>query len=212
MNTTNKRGRGRPKVTDLPVTEKKILTDGTIVPVDKYGRAGKQHYTHDQKLQIISVYLTCDSPVKTSELTGVDVNTIKYWRKQSWWDELVAEIYSRDAQKKSSKISRIVDKALDLVQDRLDHGDYMYDPKSGKVIRTPVKLRDLNNATNTLIEKQELLKKRTLDKVDRVDQKTHLEQLAQKFVEFAKASNKKTNTIDNTSGDIVDVEEIKDVE
>ena len=52
-------------------------------------------------------------------------------------------------QELDAKTSKIVDKALDQIMDRLENGDHIYDQKTGRIRRAPVKLRELN-ATLTL--------------------------------------------------------------
>lgn len=175
-----------------------VMPDGTTKPISPVGRTGKRPFTDEEKIQVISVYLATNSVKLTSETTGVTEQTIIAWKKSAWWDKMVTDIYHRDAQSKASKMSRSVNKALDLVQERLENGDYMYDPRTGEIKRVPVKLAELIKATNSLVSNQQLLERKTESAVKEVEQTDKLTELANKFAAFASAKNKReTVTIED---------------
>jgi hypothetical protein len=88
----------------------------------------------------------------------------------------------------SAKLNKVLEKSLAAVEDRLENGEYMYDPRTGDVKRIPAKLRDVHKVTTDIVDKkQQLLKLHIKDEVAQPQQVTadHLVQLAQAFAQFA---------------------------
>jgi hypothetical protein len=80
-----------------------------------------------------------------------------------------------------------MDKALDAVLDRIENGEYMYDPRSGDIVRVPAKLRDVQKVAGDMIDKKQLLEKVSKGKEEQKQQITadHLVMLAKEFAKFA---------------------------
>jgi len=119
-------------------------------------------------------------------MTGVPIDTINTWKKQPWWKEMLDELSYEDNTKLDAKLEKVMDKALDQVMDRLENGEYMYDPRTGKVKRIPAKLRDVGKVVNDTIDKRSLLKRnggRT--ESDKTITADHLIELAKAFAEFS---------------------------
>ena len=95
-----------------------------------------------------------------------------------------------------AKYQKIVRKALSVVEDRLDNGNFQMDQKTGKVTRVPVNLADTHRVMKDLVDQQQKLRK---DKVvESVAQETindKLVKLASQFAEMA-LKGKKGNTYD----------------
>jgi glutaminase len=70
--------------------------------------------------------------------------------------------------------------------DRIENGEFIYDQKTGQVIRTPAKLRDLNTAFNTLLDKRQLLRNKPTKIVEQQQTATQLQNLAEQFAKFVK--------------------------
>jgi ABC-type dipeptide/oligopeptide/nickel transport system ATPase subunit len=56
--------------------------------------------------------------------------------------------------KKNVALKKIIDKSLELISDRLENGDYVFDQKTGEVKRKPVGLRDLSKVANEMMVQQ----------------------------------------------------------
>lgn len=80
-----------------------------------------------------------------------------------------------------------MDKALDAVVDRIENGEYMYDPRTGDIRRVPAKMRDLQKVATDSIDRKLLLTKASKDKQEAKQQITadHLVMLAREFAKFA---------------------------
>lgn len=153
----------------------------------------------EKKIEAVTTWLTLGNLRHTAAVTGVSHSLIKQWRQQPWWKELEAEIVASRRVASANKLSKIVDKSLDVIDDRLDNGDFVYNSKSGEVHRKPVSLRDATTAANALMQRAAIIEK--LNKDEQVVEATQTiqEQLASLAVEFAKMNkrdNSKAETIE----------------
>ena len=90
--------------------------------------------------------------------TGVACQTVRHWRLTDWFKDLVAEIQREDDNSVDAKLTKIVSKSLDNVVDRLENGDFMYDPKLGKFVRRPISGRDTARIADIMFDKRNLLR------------------------------------------------------
>lgn len=120
-------------------------------------------------------------------MTGVPVETLRVWKRSDWWSSNAAEMQQEGNIELDQKLTKVMDKALDQVMDRLENGEYMYDPRTGKVKRIPAKLRDTGKILNDMIDKKQLIKRTIRDNTDTKQQITadHLVQLAKAFADFS---------------------------
>jgi hypothetical protein len=111
---------------------------------------------------------------------------VKKWKQQPWWAELVADIQSGEGQKADNKMSKTIDKALDLIMTRMEEGDYLYDQKTCRLVKVPLKARDLERVASGLFDKRQLIRKQpTSIKQSDLNQKDRLLELAEQFAKFA---------------------------
>lgn len=154
-------------------------------------RAGQLgHWKESKKIEAVATYLSTGSNAETVRLTGVPLDTINRWKTQPWWKEYIEQIRKDEEQQLDNKLSKAVDKALDNLIDRIENGEYIYDQKTGKVIRTPAKLRDLNTAFNNVIDKRQLLRKQPTKIVEQQNTATQLQNLADSFAKFVQKTIK----------------------
>ena len=141
-----------------------------------------------KKMEALTTYLAVGTLPLTSAVTNVPVETLKYWKRSAWWAEAMKELQYEDNIAISAKLNKVLEKSLAAVEDRLENGEYMYDPRTGDVKRIPAKLRDVHKVTTDIVDKkQQLLKLHIKDEVAQPQQVTadHLVQLAQAFAQFA---------------------------
>lgn len=165
------------------------------------GRKENGHYFTDQKkLEVVTTYLTLGNAPLTEAVTGVSRHTIRHWKLTDWWKDIERELRDGENLELSTKLKRIVDKSIEVVADRLDNGDHIFNPKTGEILRIPVKARDALRAAETMIDKRQIL----LDKPTRiVEQRTVEDRLNKLAEEFKRFSQSKT-----ISGDFSVVEDL----
>lgn len=143
-----------------------------------------------KKYEAVAVFIATGSPTETAIQTKIPYETIKKWRKQDWWAEKVKELQDEDYSRLDAKISKTIDKALDELIDRVDKGDSMYDPRTGKIVRVPAKMRDVNKAFDSLLEKRQLLRKQPTKIVQQESTANQLQNLAEQFAKFVTGQTK----------------------
>lgn len=157
----------------------------------KNPKAPNSPWTDQTKVMVVTQYLALGKAPLVEALTGVPRQTIRLWKTQPWWGELVAEIQSEDSQERDIKLDKIVNKSLDLINDRLDNGDTLYNSKTGEILRIPVKLRDISRVTVDMIQKQQEIRDKPYIRASEEQNADRLLKLAKQFALFAQAFNKK---------------------
>ena len=139
------------------------------------------------KYNCVTAYLLTGNLRIAASTVNVPYTTVRAWHTESWWKEFEFEIANSKRTKTNNKLSKIVDKSLELLEDRLDNGDLVLNNKTGALIRRPVQVRDLNQVLNNVLTRQEALEKQkkelsTLQQKDSVQDL--LKQLATEFAKF----------------------------
>ena len=131
---------------------------------------------------------------ETAVVTGVPLQTLKVWKTTDWFKEACLQLQQEDLQQTSSKLKKIVEKALKSVEDRLDNGDAMYDQRTGSIVRIPVKAQVALKISTELMTKQEKLLANPHQKED--IQKTVGDRLLKLSEEFASFATKKFSSME----------------
>ena len=141
-------------------------------------------WSEKKKLEALGIYMATGSVTMAANQSNVPFETVKSWARSDWWKDKVKEIQNEEYDKLDSKLSKVLDKALDQVMDRIENGEYMYDPKTGKTKIMPAKLRDLNTAFNSLMDKRQLIRKQPTKIVEQTTTAAQLQDVAKQFAEF----------------------------
>lgn len=155
----------------------------------KRKRQGRKHWGPEAKINAVTQWLAIGNMRVVAEVTGVSHDLLRQWKLQPWWNEAVAEIRATRHLAVDNKLSKIVDRSLELIEDRLEKGDVALDAK-GKIYRTPVKLRDATKVATDLMTKQiEIAKLDTTENVQQQQQSVQdqIRMLAEEFAKFNKA-------------------------
>lgn len=142
------------------------------------------HWKEAKRIEVVTLFLSIGSMTEVAKITGVPYPTIEGWRRQDWWKELVDKIQAEDDQKIDAKTSKIIDKALEQLMDRIENGEHIYDQKTGKTKRMPAKLRDLNTAFTTILDKRQLLRRQPTKIIEQQSTALQLQNLANQFAGF----------------------------
>lgn len=139
-----------------------------------------------KKVEAVTTYLILGNMPATAQTVGVPLPTLKMWRKSTWWKELELEIQNETDQGLDSKLAKRIEKALDIVNDRLENGDFQYDPKTGQFVRRPVNVRDGWKVASEMIDKRWLIRKMPKDTQSQEEIGIILKNLAQEFADMAR--------------------------
>jgi len=144
----------------------------------------------EKKIEVVTSWLTLGNLRQAAAIGGMSHSLVKQWRTQPWWKDLEAEILASRRIASASKLSKIVDKSLDVIDDRLENGDFVYNAKTGDLLRKPVSMRDAGNVANTLMQRQAILEKLTRDETVAETAVSIQDQLSNLAAEFAKMNTK----------------------
>jgi len=173
------------------------------------------HWDKRKQLEAVTTYLATGNMAETSRMMNIPKSTLDKWKTSDWWKELIEEIQSGEGQRQDNKMSKVIDKALDMLVDRIDEGDYQYDQRTGRLVKVPLKARDLERVTSGLFDKRQLIRKKPTNiKVDDLNQAGRLLKLAEQFAAFAGKRVEKDATVDQyiegEYNNVVDAEVIED--
>lgn len=171
-----------------------------------YAKTNKQ-WSDEQRMEAIQSYLLLGNLALTARILGIPEVTLRVWKASDWWKERVHEIKTQERIQLSSRMKKIVEASLTVVEDRLLNGDYQFDQKTGETIRKPVNMKDAHKVAVDLQDRQELLEKAAsadiLTKDESIENK--LMSLAEKFAELAtKKIDQKVN--EHRTVDVTDAE------
>lgn len=152
---------------------------------DKNHKEG-EWWSDAKRLEVVTTWLVLGKIPLVSATTGVPEGTIRQWRTQPWWREIEISVQTESDQELDTKLAKRVDKALDLVMDRLENGDFLYDPKTGSFIRKPVSMKDTWKVSTEMIDKRLLLRKQPKEAQSQEAVGDILKNLAKEFAEMAR--------------------------
>jgi len=177
-----------------------------IPTVNKGGRprkgspnAKRKWFSEEDRIRVATVYAATGSAVKTSEITGIKAGTIRQWRMQEWWPQVIERIQSETDDELDVEFTKVVKKSLSEINERIDNGDWFFDQKEGKLERVPIKGKDLGVLVSIAMEKRDLIRRKGKNAIEQASTRELLQGIA---TEVRKFTESKTHTIE---GEIIDV-------
>src|SRR3990167_388556 len=167
--------------------------------LDHKDREAKNHkegewWSDNKRIEVVTTWLALGKIPLVAHTTGVSEGTIRQWRTQPWWKELELSILTETDQELDAKLAHRIDKALDVVLDRLNNGDFLYDPKTGEFIRKPLNMKDTNRVLMDMVDKRLLIRKQPREQTSQEAVGEILKNLAREFEQMAKKKLKETAT------------------
>lgn len=162
------------------------LTDYPTKPPKKL--KGKLYPDH-RKLEAVKLWLLTGNLVHTAAALSIPHPTLRQWRYSDWWRELVEELKSEENIQLNNRLKKIAEKSMEVVEDRLENGDWIIDKKTGKAVRKPVNLRDTTLTFNSLHDRRQRLLDKPVERSDNKQVIDRLQALAAKFEEIAAKKN-----------------------
>ncbi len=166
-----------PKNKDVLVAQSNTLSE--------YSFQGSK-YGHQERIRAVAGYLIHGTINKVSETTGIPKTTLRDWRNEEWWDHLADEVRAEKEGEFQAGFSRIVDAAIEQIEDRLEHGDVkLVKTKDGySQHRVPISAKDATMVAAIGYDKLRL--SLNLPTSIRATSDNSLEALAKKFEKIAK--------------------------
>jgi len=153
-------------------------------------------WSDKQKLEAVQSWLLLGNLALTSRILGIPEITLRVWKTTDWWKNVVDDIKLQEDMQMSAKLKKIVEASLGAVEDRLTNGDWIYDQKTGQMIRKQVNMKDAHKVAVDLMDKKAVLEKAAAPATVEQKDEDRLLKLAEKFAEFV--TKKKDVVIDVT--------------
>ena len=148
-------------------------------------RATGSRYTDIDRREAGITYLVTGNLRATAKQTGVNERTLADWVRSDWWDALLHTLHAEKGRELDSKLSQIIDRALDEVGDRLVNGDSKIG-KDGTLVRVPIPAKDAAIIAAVMFDKRQIIRNLPTAITQAPD---HLHRLAAKLM--ATANEKK---------------------
>lgn len=182
------------------------------MPVKKYSRQVRKNPKYDgpkvqwsdaQKLEAVTTYLMVGRWPAVAAALNIPIDTLKHWKMQPWWKEYEADIRRASNLEVSGKLQRIIGKSADLVLDRLDNGEFIFNTRTGKIERRDVTTKVAADILSKAIDKDVLLQK--LEVKEEVKEEAIMDRLKSIQDILRKNSHNKPVVIDITP-EVIDVQ------
>ena len=199
---------------EIPTSSIDIVTnqDGARKKqIAKYKEKGKKYkwWTEDDRIRAATVYAMTGNSQRVEEITGVPSNTVRQWKHTEWWPQIIDRIRRDGDDELDVKLTGLIDKTTKEINERLDKGDYIYNNKTGEIVRKPIGGKELSVMTSIFVDKRSLLRKKPKMAGEQSSTNERLKKLAEEFSKFV---NSKTITGTPVSteevpqqGEIIDV-------
>lgn len=152
-------------------------------------------YPDSVKMELIKTYLITGNFKASCAACNVPYLSALNWKYSQWWEDMIKEIKEEGSIQLTNKLKKIAEKALDVTLDRLENGDFVFDQKTGQMIRKPVLMRDANIAANSLLKQAQLIEDKPKENLDQKNIVEKLEMLKKQFENFSKPRVEVTDVI-----------------
>ena len=164
-----------------------ILSKSRGRPVSGLVKMGMERgiYPDAKYIEVVGLFACTGNVARVSELAGVPEGTVRKWTKEPRFRELLKEIREENNEKIDAKFTEIIEKAADLIIDRLENGDFHWDVKNSELVRKPISAKDLSLVTAINMDKRQLIRGEPTSRVEQISEPQRLEKLAEQFSKLA---------------------------
>ena len=198
----------------LPAKEKTdwSLVPATIKPKTKAKPGKKRRITNgakngwapeEQRVEAVALYAAIGNAAEVARIMNINAATLRTWKTTEWWELMMRRVHLEADEQLDSKFTKIVDKAMEEINDRLENGEHVYNPRTGEIVRVKPKMRDVAMVAATNLDKRQLLRGQPTSRSERVDVSDSLLRLANEFAKFTTSKDVTPQPIN-----IVDINEI----
>jgi len=110
-------------------------------------------YTDNFKYKAVLLYTQVGSLRAVGNALGIPECTMKEWHLKDWWKDFEDDLKAQTRHKLTGQMQVLKDKAIKIVEDRLDNGDFFFDQKEGVVVRKPINADVASNIMRVALDK-----------------------------------------------------------
>ena len=169
-------------------------------------KKGPGHWPEAKKLDVIQSYILLGSLRKAAALNNVPEITAKVWKATQFWRDTEDEFRRGSKLQLAGKLTELVNKSLAVIADRLEGGDFIYQPRTGTFVRKQISAEHANKIATQLIdrtlavEKAAKPEKQTDEGLD-----ARLQKLREEMIRFSKAKTIDSKFEEITTGELTNV-------
>lgn len=156
------RGRGRPKVYRNP-----------------------EYFDLETKTNAAALYCVYGDTKEVAKIAQIDEKFIKLWKQEPWWFEIQKQVFIEQNEKLAAQLSTTLNKTIDAINDRLENGDYTYNPKTGNVTRKPMEAKVVASIFDSLSHQRRITRGEPTNIQAKVGTEDRLKRLEEAFIKFA---------------------------
>jgi len=157
----------------------------------------KRSYSVMDKQQAALSVMVHGTAEKAAKQLGIPARTIRDWRAEPEWAEHMAAVRSQYDAELEEKLGGVIRQAVDVVEDRLQNGDYVFN--KGELVRKPMNGKDTAIVGAVFFDKQRLIRNQPTTISGNVDER--LAKLMDHFTELGRQVAART-----IQGEVVDSE------
>jgi hypothetical protein len=160
-------------------------------------KGGRPWYNEEMRIKAACVYAITGSAAKTGEILNIKPGTVRQWKMQPWWQQVIDRIRSEKDDELDVKFTGIIDKTVEQINDRLEKGDYIYDVRTGELNRKPMGGKEMAVVTSIFMDKRALLREKKHQHSEQSEVMDRLKKLAEEFSGFVKAKDVTKESLSN---------------
>jgi len=149
-------------------------------------KSNPKWFSQEAKVDACTLYAVYGDVEQVSKLTDVPPATIRTWKNESWWSDITKQVYVESNEGLTAKISHTLDKTLDLLKDRLENGEEVWDSRSQQLVRKPVDAKLLASVFQSLATQRRLGRNEPTSIKSSIATDDRLKQLSDAFERFTK--------------------------
>lgn len=149
-------------------------------------------WSDQQKIDAVKSWMVLGNLSMVARLHSIPRITLVKWKETEWWFRLVDELRLEERVQLSSKMKSLVESAHMVVANRLENGDAVINQKTGAIVYKPVSMKDAHRVAVDMHNQKQVMDKMQGGPETKEVDISKLEQLAEKFAEFATKSIQKT--------------------
>lgn len=139
-------------------------------------------YTRSDRLRAAAAMVAHGNSLVVSNQTGIPGSTLRHWRRNDEeFQSMCQELWIEYGEEIKATLAQIVRESVEQVLDRLRGGDTVRDPKTGNLVRVPMRGKDIAICGAVAFDKLRLAESQPTAIVRHEDTKAQIKQLADEF-------------------------------
>ena len=141
----------------------------------------------EMRIEAVALFAAIGNVAEVARIMDMNAATLRSWKTTEWWELMMRRVHNEKDEELDTKFTKIVDKAIDEINDRLENGEFIYNARTGETVRVKPKMRDVAMVAATNLDKRQLLRGQPTSRTEKIDVKDSLTRLANEFAKFTQA-------------------------